>query len=580
MNSPSRPGRASSWLDLVESEASGLATDYRGHSPGATQHASTRRELRHADTRWSWLRSSMVRNSLYLILTSGLQAFVGFVFWVVAARLFTADQTGQASSLVSATLVIALIALLGGNNSFIRYLPGAKDKDALITGGLAVVTMCALALSALYVVAIPTMAPRLAFVEQRLPFAIGFIVFTAAASMNLLTDSIFIGTHRAGYVALTDGAIAGTVKIVGLVLLVGGGAFGLYAASSTGLAASALVSVVLIAVFLKWRPKFRGSLTALRPLARFSAANYATGLLSLIPQSVLPIILIDRLGPSAAAYYYVSYQVANLAYSTIYAVQSPLLAEGSRGDVDLRELVKRSVRLTLIVSVPVAFVVILAAHWILLVFGTGYSAHGTLALIVLAATTLPLAAIGLLNTVLRLLERLQVLVWSSVLYAVVVCTLAWFLAPHGIAAVAASWPISVSLAGVPCVLSLLRRRPVALRRRRADRIDLAVAGSYPSKAGVQADRNFADGQQAGLAALLSLAATGNTAPIAFGMGVFDTSPVPLVRERESVSSRREPTQARHRHRSGANSEGGHRAGNSDGGHRARHTSPRDARRRP
>ncbi len=447
----------------------------------------------------------MVRNSLYLILSSGLQASLGFAFWVVAARLFTTYQTGIASSLISATLFLAMMAQMGLNVSFGRFLPTAKNRNALITGGFAVVAISGLVLGAVYVLAAPTIAPKLAFVAERLPLAIGFIVFASASSINLLTDAIFIGSHKSGYVALTDGAIAGAAKVTALFLLAGVGAFGLYTASSTGLAATALASVLLITWRLGWRPQIQQSLTVLKPLARFATANYVSSLLTFIPQTVVPIVVLDRLGAPAAAYFYVAYQVASLAQSPIFAIQGTTLAEGARPNANLGNVVKRSARLMLLVCLPAVAVVIVGAHWILLVFGIRYSVHGTLVLIILTASALPMAALSLMRTLLNLLGGLKVLVWSSVIFAAAICCSSWLLAPHGLTVFAAAWPIGTAAAGVPCGVALARRWPTAARHRKGSRIDAVPVHPFSAAAGAEPDRDFTAMQQAGLAALLGLA---------------------------------------------------------------------------
>jgi O-antigen/teichoic acid export membrane protein len=554
VTSARQPPQVSGWLHSVQSRTSGRAASSYD-SADLARAADNDLEVQPGVAERLLLRvrtDSLVRNSLYLVFSAGVKALFSFAFWIIAARLFTTDETGRASSLFSATTFLALLAMLGLNFSFVRYLPGAKNRDALITGGLAVVTLCGLVLGVFYVLAAPTIAPRLAFIERSLPLAIAFILFTGAASVNMLTDSIFVGSHKAGYVALTDGAIAGAAKIGAVVLLAGSGAFGLYCASTTGLAATAFASIILIAVPLGWRPKFRNSLRALRPLVRFSTANYASELLGLIPQSILPLIMLDRLGPSDAAYYFLSYQVASLTYATISAVQSMMLAEGGRAHVDLRNLVNRSTRLTLMMSLPVVLVVALCGHWILLVFGAKYSTHGTLALIVLEATALPLAANGLIDTMLRLVGQLKVLVWSSVLFAVAICGLAWFLAPHGLVAATAAWPISIAIATLPGGASLLLRRPSAARHRRTEFSYATPRDALSPSSEAQPDRAFVDVQQAGLAALLSLSIAGNTAPIAFRFADFDLPPVPPAKDREAAPDQ---VKARARHSSGTHSSG-------------------------
>jgi O-antigen/teichoic acid export membrane protein len=334
----------------------------------------------------------MVRNSLYLILSSGLQASLGFAFWIITARLFSTTDVGEASSLISATTVIAYLALLGLNSTLVRYLPTAPDRNALISAGLLLVAVCGAGIGLLYIFATPVLAPRLAFVDHQPALAVGFVLLTAAAAVNLLTDSIFIASRKAGYCALTDGGVGGVIKVVSCVILSGTGAYGLFCASVGGFASAALASLVLVTTALHWRPSLRTPLRTLKPLLRFSGANYAGNVLNMLPPLVVPLIVLDRLGAQPAAYYFVAFQVATLLYSGAYAVGQTFLAEGSRGGVDSRELLRRSRRVLMAMCMPACLVLVVAAHWVLLVFGTRYSQHGTPSLILLALAAIPIAA--------------------------------------------------------------------------------------------------------------------------------------------------------------------------------------------
>jgi O-antigen/teichoic acid export membrane protein len=403
----------------------------------------------------------MVRNSLYLILSSALQASLGFVFWIVVARLFNPADVGRASSLISATTVIAYLALLGLNSTFVRYLPTAPDRDALITAGLLLVTGCGAGIGLGYVLATPLIAPRLDFIEHHAVLAVGFVLLTAAASVNLLTDSVFIASRKASYCALTDGGIGGTSKILGAVLLAGAGAYGVFGASTGGFAASAVVSVGLIFALLRWRPSLRNPFTTLMPLIRFSAANYAANILNLLPVLVVPLIILDRIGARPAAYYFVAFQIATLLYSAAYAVGETLLAEGSHAGAERRLLLRRSRRFLVAVYLPAVLVVIVAARWVMLVFGPKYSEYGSTSLIWLAIAAVPVAACNWSWTALRLSGHLRAIVLSNAVYTLGICGLAWLLAPRGLALLTAAWPIGSLLAAAVAAtaVAVLRARP-------------------------------------------------------------------------------------------------------------------------
>ncbi len=400
------------------------------------------------------LRSDhMVRNSLYLILSSGLQAAFGFAFWIIAARLFSTTDVGIASSLISATTVISFIALLGLNSTFVRYLPTAHDRDALITVGLLLVVVCGAGVGLLYVLATPILAPRLAFILHRPALTIGFILMAVATVVNLLTDSVFIASRKAGFNALIDGVVGGTAKLLFVLMLAGTGAYGLFCASAGGIAAAGLASLTLMVIVLDWRPAVRIPFQTIRPLLRFSFVNYVGNGLNLLPVLIVPLIVLDRLGASAAAYYFISFQIATLLYSAAFAVEQNFLAEGSQADVNWRKLRKRSRRVLMALCLPPCLALIVAAHWVLLVFGVKYSQHGTLTLILLAVGAIPIAANNWCLAVLRLAGRLRAIVLSSAVYAGAICGLAWVLAPHGLAALSAAWPIGSFLGATVAGLS-------------------------------------------------------------------------------------------------------------------------------
>lgn len=416
------------------------------------------------------LADHLVRNSLYLMLSSGLQATLGFTFWVVVARLFSTADVGRASSLVSATSLLAILSLFGVNSTLVRFLPTSTERDALITASLIFVAACGAIFGLVYLLLTPVIAPRLAFVEHQPAMVFGFVMLNAAAAVNLLTDSVFISSRKAIYCAVTDGGISGVTKIASAFLLAGTGAYGLFSACTAGFAAAALVSLILIAKVLRWRPILKGSFLALKPLLRFSGANYAGNIFMLLPTLVVPVIVLDRLGATAAAFYFVAYQIATLLYSSVYAVEAAFLAEGSHDDTDWRETRRRSRRFAVALFVPACLVLVFAAHWIMLAFGAQYSHYGTASLVVLALAVIPLAASNWSWTVLRLTGQLKRLVISTCTFATAICGLAWLLAPHGLTALSISWPLGCSISALIAGVAVTVKPHRTPRHRRTPRI--------------------------------------------------------------------------------------------------------------
>jgi O-antigen/teichoic acid export membrane protein len=405
---------------------------------------------------------SMVRSALYLILSTGVQAIFGFAFWIVTARFFSTDAVGRASSLISATTLIGFLGLLGLNTTFVRFLPTSRDRGSLITAGLSLVGICSGVVALGYAVLTPVMAPGIAFIAHSAVLAAGFVVLTAAGGMNVLTDSVFIAADRAVYTAWTDGLVGGLSRIAVVVAISGAGAYGIFCASAGGQLAAVIASLIIMAKVLGWRPRIKNLRETLAPVLHFSSANYVANIFLMIPNLAVPVIVLDRLGASPAAYYYVAYQLATLLYQTVFAVEQSFLAEGSHTGTVTRAFLMRSIRILLMLCIPAFILMVLLSHWVLLVFGAKYESHAVTCLIVLSTAVIPIAANNLLLTVLRLANQLKATMISNFCYAAAICGIAWFLAPRGLAATALAWPIGVSVgsvaAGIAVVYGIRRRR--------------------------------------------------------------------------------------------------------------------------
>jgi O-antigen/teichoic acid export membrane protein len=381
----------------------------------------------------------MVRNSMWLLLNTGLQAGLGFVFWILAAHLFVPSAVGRATSLLSATTLIGYVALLGLNTTLIRYLPTSDHRDTLISSGVLLVGSFGALLAFGYALATPVFATSVAFLAHHALFVVGFVLMGAAAAINLITDAVFIAFRRAEVNALVDGGIGGLTKLLLLPVTAASGAYGLYLASVGGFAVAAIASLILFWTLLHVRPRLRGTLAVMRPLLRFSGANYLGGVFTLAPALVVPLIVLARLGASTAAYYYVAFQLANLVFAGGYAVTQTFLAEGGHGEEELKTLTRRAARMLAITTLPACLVVAVGAPVLLDLFGRSYSSRGTDVLILMSLAAIPVAALNWLVTILRLFKQLAAVALSNGVYAFAVCGLSWVLAPHGLSFVGVAW---------------------------------------------------------------------------------------------------------------------------------------------
>jgi O-antigen/teichoic acid export membrane protein len=403
------------------------------------------------------------------MLNMGVQAVLGFGFWIIAARYFSTGSVGQATSLISASTLIAFMGQLGLNTALVKYLPVTRTPNGLITVGVSLSAACSGIIAIFYVILMPFVSKPISFVAHSLPLAIGFVVLTMGGGVNLVTDSIFLATGKSGYMAIVDGIVGGVAKIGLVVLLAGSGAYGVFGSVTGGFLAAAFASIFLMVMALRWRPTFSGFRHVVGPILTFSGTNYAGNILNLLPTLIVPIIVVNRIGSSAAAYYYVSFQLVSLLYQAAYSVEDAFLAEGAHAGAVSRGILIRSTRILAALCIPSLIVVLLFGRILLSAFGPSYGSHAESSLIPLAFAVLPIAVYHWCVTVLRLSDQLRAIVWSNVVYAIAVIGIALVLAPRGLEATTMAWPLGTTvaaLAGVVAVVRSLRRNSSASNKTR------------------------------------------------------------------------------------------------------------------
>jgi O-antigen/teichoic acid export membrane protein len=403
-------------------------------------------------------RDSLVRNSFYLMLSTGIMAVLGFAFWLIAARLFTPQEIGIATTLISAMTLISYIGLLGFNSTFIRVLPQSKTRSNDINTGLILSTSAAMLVAVVYILLVPVIAPSLSLIHDNLLYAAGFVLLVALSCVNLLTSSIFIAFRAAKYNLLIDGTIMSLVKLALPFAFVGLGAYGLFAAAGTGAAAALIASIFFLTTKFAYKPKLQIDKTTLKSVWQYSFSNYAANLLNIAPTLILPLVVLNHLGAAAAGYYYLGSMVANLLYTVVYAVSQSLFAEGSYADKGMRELLKRSTMVIAAIMVPAVTIIYFGASFMLGIYGQEYAKNATELLQLLALAGPMVAVYTIVNVLLRIVKLTKQIIVIDVIYLVVIAGLAELWADNGLAWVGYAWIIGNGLAGLAGLWFLLRHK--------------------------------------------------------------------------------------------------------------------------
>ena len=118
------------------------------------------------------MHDSLYRNSTFLITSQAVAAVSGFLFWVINAHLFTAQNVGLAISFISFGMLVATFTNLGLPNTIIRFLPASKRRGGLFSASLILVLLSSIIGTAISLLVVRHFAHTLAYIHSSLTFII------------------------------------------------------------------------------------------------------------------------------------------------------------------------------------------------------------------------------------------------------------------------------------------------------------------------------------------------------------------------------------------------------------------------
>lgn len=404
------------------------------------------------------------RDGLALVLSSGLTSAVGLLYWVLAARLFTPAEVGVNSVALSTMMLLGGLAHLNLTQALLRFVPvaGARMRRLVVSCYGVAATLAALA-GLGYAVGALRWAPEMVDAVGHRTVLVFFAVATPLWAVFTMQDYLLTGLKRARAVPVANIVFA----VLKVALL--GAAAGLAVAG--GIAASWVLATALVVLavngwlLLRVIPQRAGGAAGVpvrfAPVARFVRSDYAGATLWQLAVYGLPALVLARLGAAEAAVYGIVWTITMALYLVPSGMGQSMIAhtagEPARADVARRTMVRRS----LVLVVPVAVVLAVAAYPVLWLFGEHYAERGTWALVLAALSAIPQVITASTVAQARVQQRMRVLVVLPGATAVAVVICAWLLMPLlGITGVALSW-LLVQLAAATVVT--LRELSVSTR---------------------------------------------------------------------------------------------------------------------
>jgi O-antigen/teichoic acid export membrane protein len=312
-----------------------------------------------------------------MIGTTAITAGLGFVYWWLAARLFSQEAVGYASALISAMGLLGTIGVVGMGTLLIGELPRRPEQRApLITTALTVAGGVSAILGIIFAIVAPLVSAELGALAGGGSTILLFTAGVVLTAVTLVLDQAMIGLLR-GELQLWRNALFAGGKLIVLWLAgfwaAGSGGMPIYTTWTLGNLAS-IIGMALIAAMVGVQIRIsRPRWDVIQQLPSAALGHHALNLALQLPALALPVIVTTILSAALNASFYMSWLLLHLVFAIPYTLTTVLYAVGVGGRAALAHKIRLTLGLAIALGVLSNVVLWIGADIFLGVFGPTYA---------------------------------------------------------------------------------------------------------------------------------------------------------------------------------------------------------------
>jgi len=311
----------------------------------------------------NYLQNPFYRNSFYITLGRVTDVGFGFLFWTLAARLYSISEVGIATALISSLSLVMIFSSFGFDFTAIRFMP-SHDHNRVFNTCLWITTAAAIVAGTIYLTTIDLISSEIAFIRDYAPL---FLIFAVVNSVTLITGSTLLSLRKADLKFIQNIIMGVRLPLLLPLTLLGGlgvfYSFGFAYLIATIFALAAIRGYVTLTPQIDWE--------FARKTFSFSSFNYLANLFLDVPTYIMPILIVNLLNPNDAALYYIAFAIGNLVLIIPNSMSTAFFVEGSHG-INLRKGVFRNLVVTYAVLIPTVLIVVTFGEFPLGLFGKNY----------------------------------------------------------------------------------------------------------------------------------------------------------------------------------------------------------------
>lgn len=309
-------------------------------------------------------RDSLAANSGFLLISTLLSSGTGFIFWIIAAKLYDQQMIGIATTIISTVGLVVSLGRLGLDQTMIKYCSGER-KSTIFYSIVWVELIITMLMGLFFILNLSWLSPDISVTKGETSIILGILFF-----------STFIDICANCFIALRDSKLYVvmnlllSIKCIFLLLLVNFGLSGLlYATLFSQIISSAYCIYTLKQKHINYSAIDFGFI---RKAFDFSATNYLSSLLISASMGIMPLIVLKNIGATGAANYYMVSALTNFLFMIPIAFSTSFFAEASNA-VSNDNLLIKSLKMNYLVFVPLLITTILFGGFFLNLIGEEYA---------------------------------------------------------------------------------------------------------------------------------------------------------------------------------------------------------------
>lgn len=410
-------------------------------------------------------RSPLYRSGYALLINTAGTTAVGIVYWAVAAHLYDRQALGRSSALIAALMLVSSFAQLNLANTLPRFLPKAgRSAGKLIAQCYGASSLAAVVGGLIFVTVVPRLSSHWQFMGSSALLGIVFVISAVVWGVFALQDVALLSV-RHSVVVPVENFVYGLCKLLVLVLVA-------WMLPSTGIFISWIIPLAITVPVVNWLI-FRRYLKEREPSAgpselragevvRFASVDYLGSVLSQSYGNLLPLLVLSTLGAAANGSFYIAWTIISGLCLVGTNFATFILVEGAAAPHRLPELTRGALIRCIAVTTLGAGLLIVAAHPILDVYGSGYAGNTTSLLRLLSLGVIPSCLVVVALSLDRIAGRVGRATLTRLALTVLVLGGSWFLVRKlGTSGVAFAWGganLVVAIARFPTIAGTIRRR--------------------------------------------------------------------------------------------------------------------------